>query len=124
VGVAPLAWRAASFSTTAAAAHEGLVTEVAEQRLACDAGSCATDPRCTRHCRGRRIRDYAPIAAVQIYEPSDRWNVAWEKSSCPVVCRTEGRCQSRDGECFAETDGDCLRSEVCVRDGRCFAVDG
>jgi hypothetical protein len=121
VGLAPVLWRAVAFTATA---EGGLLAPVADQALACDAQQCTNDPRCTRHCRGRRIRDYAPLAQTRIHDPADRWPEKWTSTGCSKACRKEGLCQARDGSCFAQTDADCLRSEACAREGRCLAVEG
>lgn len=38
---------------------------------------------------------------------------------CAAACREEGACTEKNGECLANSNEDCRKSALCIRNGRC-----
>lgn len=47
-----------------------------------------------------------------------------ETKLCLKTCHISGECAYREGGCYAQSDADCAKSELCSSHGKCAARDG
>ena len=98
----------------------------AEGELCQDSAECAKGLGCERaHAVCSDGNDWSWASTCEIISTT---GVREHPEECPEACkhscRALGACKVRDGKCLAESNYECLRSELCRTEGKCVAKNG